>query len=141
MNHQELEDLYIRSLDIPMNNAEKEKFLGEMRQHPDLAKQLAMHNKIRDVIRSRETATFGPNFASRLVLKILNSGIVIDRQIFSFFKRFQLAALGIVVALLILNAWLAEESSLKSILGFERTVEQEDEIMSFDFSEILNKDL
>lgn len=141
MNQQELEDLYIRALDLPMNSTEKEKFLSDLKRYPAMAREMIVHDKIRELTASKAPATFGPYFASRLVHKIEQTGVVIDRQIFSFFKRFQLAAVGVVVALLILNMTFADQTNLKSILGLERISTQEEEIVSFDFSEILNNDL
>jgi hypothetical protein len=141
MNEHELEDLYIRALDFPMSTAEKAKFLTALKRYPALPRQLIMHDKIRELASTKEPATFGPYFAAKLVHKIEQTGVVIDRQIFSFFKRFQLAAVGVVVALLILNMVFADQTSLKSIFGLDRTATQDEEIVSFDFSEILNNDL
>ena len=141
MNQQELEDVFIRSLDVPMSAEEKEQFLNNLTSNAALAKELAKHKKIRELIRANEPATFGPYFANKLVLKIQNTGVVIDRQVFAFFKKFQLAALGVVVALLILNVAFAEHTTIKAILGFENTTDTEEEIASFDFYETLTNDL
>ncbi|HPH45725.1 MAG TPA: hypothetical protein PLJ60_08410 [Chryseolinea sp.] len=143
MKPQELEDLYIRSLDIPMTNVEKENFMNELHAHPEFAKQLAMHKKVRDLAEAKTPASFGPYFASKLMHKIENTGVVIDRQIFSFFKRFQLAALGMIVALIILNVALTDQVSLPSILGLDRTATPttEEAVASFDFFESLNENL
>jgi len=143
MKPEELENLYIRSLDIPMMNEEKEKFLNELHAHPEFAKQFAMHKKVRDLTSAKTPASFGPYFASKLMHKIENTGIVIDRQIFSFFKKFQLAALGVIVALLILNVAFSDQVSVPSILGLDRTTPSttEEAVASFDFFETLNENL
>jgi hypothetical protein len=143
MNQQELEDLYIRSLDMPMTNEEKEKFLKELHAHPDLAKRLSQHKKVRDLLIVKTPASFGPYFAAKLMNKIENTGIVIDRQLFSFFKKFQLAALGAIVVLLILNILFTEQISIKSILGLDRTEAPttEETVVSFDFFKTLNENL
>ena len=143
MNQQELEDLYIRSLDVPMTNEEKEKFLKELHAHPDLAKPLSQHKKVRDLLMVKTPPSFGLYFAAKLMNKIENTGIVIDRQLFSFFKKYQLAALGAIVVLLILNIIFTEQISVKSILGLDRTVTPtaEETVVSFDFFKTLNEDL
>jgi len=140
MNQEKLEDLYIRSLDVPLSAVETELFLDALHKNPDQAKELAKHKKIRELLKAREAATFGPYFAARLVHRIQNTGVVIDRQIFSFFRKFQLAAVGVVVALIVLNIVLTEKITIKSILGIETTAPTE-EVVSFDFFETLNSDI
>ena len=140
MNQQELEDIFIRSLDVPMQQDEKENFLKMLQTEPSLAKQLEDYKKIRTLTLSDEPATFGPFFAAKVIHRIQNTGVVIDRQIFSFFKRFQLAALGVIVAMLILNVWLADQGTVTSILGLDNnTVSEDYQIASFDFYDTLNK--
>jgi hypothetical protein len=143
MNQQELEEWYIRSLDLPMSGEEKEKFLQDLHQYPELAKRLAEHRKVREMVTSKRPASFGPHFASKIMYKIQNAGIVIDRQIFSFFKKFQLAVMGVIVVLLILNVMLTEQASLKTILGLDRTATPttEEADVPFDLFETLNKNL
>lgn len=143
MNQQELEDLYIRSLDLPMTAEEKEKFLKELHVYPELAKQLSQHKKVRDLLIVKTPASFGPYFAAKLMHKIENTGVVIDRQLFSFFKKFQLAALGAIVVLLILNILFTEQISVKSILGIDRAITPttEETVVSFDFFKTLNENL
>lgn len=144
MTHQELEALYIRSLDMPMTVDEKNIFLNELNKHPELAKQLADHKKVRDLVRPNKSFSFGPYFASKLIRKIENSGIIVDRQLFSFFKKFQLAALGVIVVLIILNLAFADQISLTTLFSLDRTATPtatQEEIVSFDFSTILNDTL
>jgi len=68
---------------------------------------------------------------------------VIDRQIFSFFKKFQLAALGVIVGLLILNVIFTEQVSLTTVFGLDRTVTPaaEETDVPFDFFKTLNENL
>jgi hypothetical protein len=63
--------------------------------------------------------------------------------LFSFFKKFQLAALGAIVVLLILNILFTEQISIKSILGLDRTdaPTTEETVVSFDFFKTLNENL
>ncbi len=143
MNQQELEDLYIRSLDAPMTPAEKEKFLSELQAHPELAKRFSQHKKVRDMLAAKVPASFGPYFSSKLINKIENTGVVIDRQIFTFFRKFQLAALGAIVVLLILNIVFSDQVSIPSIFGLDReaTPSTEETVVSFDFFKTLNENL
>lgn len=144
MTQQELEDLYIRSLDAPMTAEERKNFLNELNRHPELAKQLAGHKKVRDLVALNKSVSFGPYFASKLIHKIENLGIVVDRQLFSFFKKFQLAALGVIVVLIILNLAFADQISLTTLFSLDRTATPaatQEEIVSFDFSTILNDTL
>ncbi len=143
MNQQELEEWYIRSLDLPMSGEEKETFLQNLHRYPELAKRLAQHRKVRELMTSKRPASFGPHFVSKIMYKIENAGIVIDRQIFTFFKKFQLAVLGVIVVLLILNVMLTEKASFKAILGVDRTAAPaaEETDVPFDLFETLNKNL
>ncbi|HEY8934992.1 MAG TPA: hypothetical protein VIM65_07210 [Cyclobacteriaceae bacterium] len=140
MSPQEIEDIFIRSLDVPVKQDEKENFLKMLNENPALAEQLEDYKKMRELIHADEQATFGPFFAAKVIHKIQNTGVVIDRQIFTFFKKFQLAALGVIVAVLILNVWLADQGTLTSILGLDNNTSGEDyQIASFDFYDTLNK--
>jgi len=141
MTPQQIEDLFIRSLDVPMNASEKESFLAALQENGKLSKVLSDHKTIRQMTRATTPATFGYYFASKLITRIENTGVVIDRQIFSFFKKYQLAAAGVIVALLILNTVFADQLSVGSIFGLESTTTTSDEIVSFDFYESLNNDL
>ncbi|AYB29112.1 hypothetical protein [Chryseolinea soli] len=139
MNKQETEDLYILSLDQKLAPADEDRLLTALREHPDWARSLAQYKTTRDVLRASSPATFGPYFASRLMHKLQNTGAVIDRQLFGMFKKFQLAAVGVVVALLILNVALSEQSSWKSVLGIEEeTSTPPEQQVPFDFYETLN---
>ena len=141
MTPQEIEDLYIRSFDEPMNAEEKELLLKALKANAGVATDLSHYKKIREVLFRNTPATFGPYFSRKVITKIQNVGIQIDRQILAFFKKYQLAAVGIVIALLALNAVFAEQLNLQSLFGLEDTTTQTEEIVSFDFNEILNNDL
>ena len=141
MTTQEIEDLYVRSFDDPMNSEEKELLLKTLRTNTRLATDISQHKKIREVLLRKEPATFGPYFAKKVIAKIQNVGIQIDRQILAFFKKYQLAAVGVVIALLALNAVFADQLNLQSLFGLENTSNTADDIVSFDFYETLNTDL
>jgi hypothetical protein len=139
MTKQEIEDLYIRSFDEPMNDREKEMLLHALKANTGLTTELLTYKRIREVTLRSTPATFGPYFAKKLVDKIQNVGVQIDRQILTFFKNYQLAAVGVVIALLALNAVFADQLNLRSIFGLEDSSQTTEEIVSFDFNEILNK--
>jgi len=140
MTPQEIEDLYIRSFDEPMNAEEKELLLKALKANPGVATDLSNYKKIREVLTKTNPSTFGTYFSKKVISKIQNVGIQIDRQIIAFFKKYQLAAVGVVIALLALNAVFADQLNLQSLFGLEDTTQTE-EIVSFDFNEILNTDL
>lgn len=139
MTAQEIEDLYIRSFDDPMNSEEKEFLLQALRTNTGTATDLSHYKKMREMLMRKKPASFGPYFAKKVIAKIQNVGIQIDRQILAFFKKYQLAAVGVVIALLALNAVFADQLNLQSLFGLEDTAV--DEIASFDFYETLNSDL
>ena len=141
MTPQEIEDLYIRSFDEPMNTEEKELLSKAMRANAGLATDLSHYKKVREVTLRSTPATFGPFFARKVITKIQNVGIQIDRQILAFFKKYQLAVVGVVIALLALNAVFADQLNLQSLFGLEDNTTTTEEIVSFDFNEILNNDL
>ena len=139
MNKQETEDLYILSLDQKLAPADEERLLTALNDHPNWARSLTQHKTTRDLLRAGSPAAFGPYFASKLMQKIQNTGAVIDRQIFGLFKKFQLAAIGVVVALLIMNVVLSEQGGWKSVLGIEEDPSTPPEQqVPFDFYETLN---
>lgn len=139
MKSQKLEDLFIRSLDAPLTEQEQGQFREALATDPSSEKELSEHKKIRERLRRKEPASFGPYFAAKLVTRIQETGIVIDHQLFLFFRKFQIAGIGVVVALLIANIILAEEKSFSSFLGFEQSTPVKEEIVSFDYSQSLIK--
>jgi len=141
MTPQEIEDLLIRSLDAPLTTAEAALFSSQLKENASLEKDLSDHKKIRELLRPAVPASFGYFFASKLIAHIENTGVVIERQIFAFFKKYQLLAAGVIVALLILNTVFSEQPSMNSIFGLENTTTPADEIVSFDFYKTLNTDL
>ncbi|HEX6892698.1 MAG TPA: hypothetical protein VF141_18450 [Chryseolinea sp.] len=138
MAKKDLEELYIRSLDAPMTSHEQEFLTESLTANTDVAADLSKHLKIREVLLRSTPATFGPFFSIKIVNKIQNVGIQIDRQIIAFFKKYQLAMVGVVVALLALNAVFADQLTFQTLFGLEDAAE---EIVSFDFYETFNSDL
>lgn len=139
MTHEELEDLYIRSLDENLAPLERQTLVDAAREHADVSRLFDEHRQVRDVLAAPQRATFGAYFATRLMNKIQNTGAIIDRELFGLFKRFQLAALGVVVVLLILNFVFTEQISMGAILGLEPTNDTTEELAApFNLSETFN---
>jgi hypothetical protein len=141
MTTQELEDLYIRSFDERLTDQQKESLLNEMKTNGGLATELSHYKTIRELTLRSSPASFGPYFAKKVVARIQNVGVQIDRQIFKFFKTYQLAVVGVVIALLALNAMFADRLNLETLFGLDSDQQTTEEIVTFDFSKILNSDL
>ena len=119
MTTEEKEDLYLRSLDTSLKDAEQ-RFLDEaLTSHHSFKKAAENFVLIRELLSIRQGESFGPFFAERVVhhLKVLKNEI--DYQLFFFFKKYQLAALGLIVALVAINIILSSTLSVPSILGLE----------------------
>jgi hypothetical protein len=145
MKINELEELYLRSLDQKLNAAEQSALDAAMRAYPEFAADAAKYKSMREVVRRTEDATFGPYFAQKVIQKLQTVKIGIDRQIMIFFKRYQLAAFGLMILLVTVNVLSAEKLDFASILGYEENVIQEtpttpdeDDLLSFDLYENLN---
>ncbi len=76
-------------------------------------------HQIKEMLFNKNGESFGPFFAERVINQIKSIQQEVEYQLFSFFKKYQLAAIGLVVALLALNIILSDNLSFKSILGFE----------------------
>jgi hypothetical protein len=113
------EDLYLRSLDGSINVTEQSLLDQALTIDHPLKKAAEEFGQIRELLSIRQGESFGPFFAERVVhhLKVLKNEI--DYQLFFFFKKYQLAALGLIVALLAINIILSSTLSLPSILGLE----------------------
>jgi hypothetical protein len=138
---EKIEDLYVRSLDMSLNPSETAKLTEWLTENSALASKLSGYNSIRETLARKNSETFGPFFVTRLLAQIENGRVIVEREIFSFFKKYQLLAAGIVVALLILNTVLSENMTVDSIFGLDSQNTVVDEIVSFDFYETLNNDL
>ena len=141
MTRQKAEELYIRSLDGPLTEPEKTTLAKAFRDDPELAGELAAYRTLRERLRTKTPATFGPFFAARVLNAIGQSGDVLDRYLYTFFRKFQLAAAGMLIALLAANIMLAEQHDLMSILGLGDTPQQEEDVVAFDFFNSLNEGL
>jgi len=124
------EDLFLQSLDGKISEEQKMKLAEAMNADPALRRNADQFVKLRTKLLRKEEDSFGPFFAERIINQIKSLKKEIDYQIFFFFKKYQLAAIGVVVALVVLNIVLSDNLSVKSVLGFED--EQVDNIVAID---------
>jgi len=124
------EDLFLQSLDGKISDEQRLKLGEAMKDDPSLRKNADQFVTLRAELLRKEEDSFGPFFAERIINQIKSLKKEIDYQIFFFFKKYQLAAVGVVVALVVLNIVLSDNLSVKSVLGFED--EQVDNIVSID---------
>lgn len=126
----EAEELLLKSWDVPVSSAEKERLAALLQDDYGLRKQQDQYIKIRGLFQQNESFSFGPFFAERLIHVIKQRRENIDYQVFSFFKKYQLLIVGILVALLILNIMVADNLTFKSIFGGDS--ENTEDIFSID---------
>ena len=124
------EDLFLQSLDGKISEEQKMKLAEAMNSDLTLRKNVDQFVKLRAELLRKEEDSFGPFFAERIINQIKSLKKEIDYQIFFFFKKYQLAAVGVVIALVVLNIVLSDNLTVKSVLGFED--EQVDNIVSID---------
>ncbi|HEV8513506.1 MAG TPA: hypothetical protein VGQ59_09520 [Cyclobacteriaceae bacterium] len=130
------EDLFLQSLDGNISDEQKNK-LNEAMTDLALRKNADQFLKLRSNLLRKEVDSFGPFFAERIINQIKSLKKEIDYQIFFFFKKYQVAAIGVVVALMVLNIFLSDNLTFKSVLGFED--EQVDNIVSIDLYQNLTE--
>ena len=135
MNTNEIEDLFLRSLDQTLSDAEKEQLVNALRTNQGLARDVSQYKSIRESILRSKPATFGPYFAQKVITKIQNLRVEIDKQIVFFFRKYQLAALGVFIALLAINVIFSDQVDVPSVLGIkDEAATIDDEIIdAFDF--------
>lgn len=139
MKPEEIEDLIIRTLDAPLSKEEKMTLEEGLIKFPALRNEQFVHDKIRETILRQKAASFGKSFAEKLISRMENSGVVVEKLIFSFFRKYQLLVAGVIVGLLILNTVFSQQITLDSILGLDNNNVPADEIISFDFNQFINK--
>ncbi len=119
MNNEKLEDILLRSLDGSVSASEQQHLQNLLTENLALQKADKDFTQIRTLLSDQEKASFGPFFAERVLNRIRTMQDEVEYQLFSFFKKYQLLALGVIVGLLVLNIVLADSLSLQSILGFD----------------------
>ena len=90
-----------------------------------MTKEEKYDGQIQEMLLKRKGHSFGPFFAERVIHQIKMLHQEVDYQLFSFFKKYQLVAIGLVVALLALNILFSDNFSISSILGFEENANTE----------------
>ena len=136
MKPDEIEDLFLRSLDGNLNEEQKEALENSMKDQK-LLSELRQYKSIREKLLRDKPATFGPYFAQKVINRIENMRVEIDKQIVFFFRKYQLAALGVFIALLAINVIFSDQLNIPSVLGIQEEVtadETDDDIEAFDFS-------
>ena len=124
------EDLFLRSLDGKISDHERTKLQTAMDSNRQLKRNADQFINLRSKLMRTSEDSFGPFFAERIINRIKSLKKEIDYQIFFFFKKYQLAAIGVVVALVVLNIVLSDNLTVKSVLGFED--EKVDDIVAID---------
>ena len=131
------EDLFLHSLDENLNDDQKITLAEAMNNNRNLKREADQFVKLRAHLLKKEEDSFGPFFAERIINRIKSLKEEIDYQVFFFFKKYQMAAIGIVVALIVLNIVLSDNLTLKSVLGFEE--EHIDDVVTIDLYQNLTK--
>lgn len=124
------EELLLKSFDVPVSAGEREQLSLGMQNDPTLRRQSDQYLKIRELMLRAEPDSFGPFFAERIIQQLKQRVNEIDYLIFFFFKKYQVLALGVLVALLITNLLFTDQLTLKSIFGIEQ--ETTEDILSID---------
>ena len=131
------DDLFLQSLDSKISEEQKLKLTEVINSDRNLKKNADQFIKLRTNLSRKEEDSFGPFFAERIINRIKSLKKEIDYQIFFFFKKYQLAAIGIVIALVALNIVLSDTLTVKSVLGFEE--EQVDDLVTIDLYQNLTQ--
>lgn len=140
MNRDKIEDLFLKSLDHLPDAAVKLELTDAMGRDEELAKSLSGYLIMREELLRKQPATFGPYFASKVVARIQSMRVEIDKQIMFFFRKYQLAALGILVALLTINVVFSDQINLPSVLGItDESTSADEDLLSFDFYNNFNE--
>ncbi len=130
------EDLFLQSLDGDLSEEQRQILLA-MENDSRFKKRTDQFIKVRSMLARKEEDSFGPFFAERIINRIKSMKKEIDYQLLFFFKKYQLVAVGAVVALLALNIIFSDQLTVKSVLGFED--EQTDNIVTIDLYQDLTE--
>lgn len=122
---EEFEDLFLKSLDGSLSDRDKEILSTSIQKDARLEKTSNQYLQVRQLLHRQEADSFGPFFAERIINHIRTVKSQIDYQIFFFFKKYQLAVVGIIIALVAINIVLSDKLSVKSVLGLEEIAQEE----------------
>ncbi|CAN5474045.1 hypothetical protein BH10BAC4_BH10BAC4_09810 [soil metagenome] len=140
MSQKEIEDLFLRSLDQPLSESEMEKLASALRDNSGIANDVSHYTNLRETMLRKEPATFGPYFAQKVIARIQSVKEELDNYIVFFFKKYQIAALGVMIALLTVNVVFSDQFDITSIFDVQDTSvinSPDDEIQTFNFLENL----
>lgn len=124
------EELLLKSYDAPVSAHEREALAAQMQRDPTLRRQSDQYVKIRELMLRPQPDSFGPFFAERIVNQLKQRVNEIDYLIFFFFKKYQVLALGVLVALLVTNLLFTDQLSIKALFGVDQ--EATEEVLSID---------
>lgn len=119
MDIKDSEELLVRSFDAKLSDAERLALTAALEQDSRLKQYSRQFSELRERLWRPHPDSFGPFFAERIVNAIRNLKTSIDYQVFFFFRKYQLAAVGIVIALIVMNILSSDQLTLKSVLGME----------------------
>jgi len=113
------EELLLHSFDAELSTEEKAFLEKELAADWKLKQAQQAIVKIRELLAAHQPESFGAFFAERVANRIRSFHQNVEYQLFAFFKRYQGVAIGLVIALLVINVVFADSFSLQSILGLE----------------------
>ena len=140
MSQKEIEDLFLRSLDQSLSESEKEKLANALRDNGGIFNDVSLYRNLRETMLRKEPPTFGPYFAQKVIARIQSVKEELDNQIIFFFKKYQVAALGVMIALLTVNVVFSDQFDITSVFDVQGTSvvdSPDDEIQTFNFLENL----
>jgi hypothetical protein len=108
-----------------------------MREDINLQRERVQFLKLRQTLLRKEADSFGVFFGERVVNHLRMMKQEFDYQLIFFFKKYQLVAAGIVVALITLNVLLTDQPTLKSFFGLEQEVI--DDVVQIDLYQNFNE--
>lgn len=116
---EEIEYLIIRQVNHELTAAEEDALAVVLANNAEMASLRGTHQSISKTLPDTRVHSFGPFFASRVLHQIQKKAQEFDSLVFYFFKKYQAVAVGIAVALLAANVFLADQFTLASILGLD----------------------
>ena len=115
----EEEALLLKSYDAAISDSERKKLSDVTENDSALRRNNSQYLKIRELLKRDVKTTFGPFFGERIVHVIKSRKENLDFLVLSFFKKYQLIVLGILVALFVLNLVFTKELTFTSLFGLE----------------------
>ena len=133
----EEEALLLKSYDAAISDGERKRLTDATGNDSALRRNNNQYQRIRELLKRDANATFGPFFGERIIHVIRSRKENLDFLVLSFFKKYQLIVLGILVALFVLNLLFTEDLTFASLFGLEP--EPAEEIYSVDVYKNLPK--